>query len=69
MVSNMEILEVEIVKELIRLRRHINEREFFDIVSYLLCVMEGMTEYLSIKGRGGMERSVSSLSRSLKKSK
>lgn len=52
MVSNTDMLEVEIIKDLRKLRGHINDREFFDIVCYLLCVMEDMTEYQGERRNG-----------------
>jgi hypothetical protein len=67
MVDNMSTIELQVAKEIVRLREYSDERQFFDVTNYILCVMEGEAEYLGAYERGMLERSVGSITNSLKK--
>jgi hypothetical protein len=60
-------IELQVAKEIARLQIYVDERQFFDIANYFLCVMEGEPEYLRAYDRGMLERSVNSIVNSLKK--
>lgn len=60
-------IELQVAKEIARLHIYADERQFFDIANYILCVMEGEPEYLRAYERGMLERSVDSILNSFKK--
>ena len=67
MIGKEHEIELQVAKEIARLQIYVDERQFFDIANYFLCVMEGEPEYLRAYDRGMLERSVNSIVNSLKK--
>ena len=52
MIGKEHEIELQVAKEIARLQIYVDERQFFDIANYFLCVMEGESEYLRAYDRG-----------------
>jgi hypothetical protein len=67
MIGKEHDIELQVAKEIARLHIYVDKRQFFDIATYVLCMMEGEPEYLRAYDLGMLERSVDSIVNSFKK--